>query len=96
MPSGMFTVIAFDIVDDRTRYRVVQLLREYAVRVQKSVFEAPALAPNAFQRLRDAVEKVIDARVDKVRYYFLCGGCVRRIDLSGTGTVTPNEEYKVL
>jgi CRISPR-associated protein Cas2 len=92
----MFTVIAFDIVDDRTRYRVVRVLRRYAVRVQKSVFEAPDLPPNHFQRLRERVEHLIDMEVDKVRYYFLCGTCLRRIELSGRGAVTPAEEYKVL
>jgi CRISPR-associated protein Cas2 len=92
----MFTVIAFDIVDDRTRYRVVRLLREYALRVQKSVIEAPALPPNHFRQLREDLEHVIDHRVDKIRYYFLCAACVSRIELSGTGTVTPYEEYRVL
>lgn len=92
----MFTVIAFDIVDDRTRYRVVRILKRYAVRIQKSVFEAPKLAPNAFQRLREDLERVIDTDEDKIRYYFLCGTCRGRIELSGRGTVTPYEEYKVL
>jgi CRISPR-associated protein Cas2 len=92
----MFTVIAFDIVDDQTRYRVVKALRKYAVRVQKSVFEAPELAPAAFQRLREELEKIIDNRVDAVRYYFLCGACALRVELSGIGTRTVHEEYKVL
>lgn len=92
----MFTVIAFDIVDDRTRYRVVRVLREYAVRVQKSVFEAPNLPPNHFRRLREDIEAIIDQSVDKVRYYFLCGTCVSRVEISGIGDVTPYEEYKVV
>jgi CRISPR-associated protein Cas2 len=92
----MFTVIAFDIVDDRTRYRVVRALRRYAVRVQKSVFEAPFLPPPKFQRLRQEVEQLIDAEMDTVRYYFLCGNCISRIETSGTGEVTPHEEFKVL
>lgn len=92
----MFTVIAFDIVDDRTRYRVVKALRRYAVRVQKSVFEAPRLAPNHFQRLRTDLESVIDDRDDTVRYYALCATCRSRIELSGRGTVTADEDYKVL
>lgn len=92
----MFTVIAFDIVDDRKRYRTVRALRRYAVRVQKSVFEAPNLRPNAFQRLRHQIERIIDSREDKVRYYFLCASCRSRIELNGLGDVTPYEEYKVL
>lgn len=92
----MFTVIAFDIVDDRTRYRVVKALRRYAVRVQKSVFEASELKPKAFQRLRQEVERLIDADQDKVRYYFLCGSCVPRVELSGRGEVTQYQEYRVI
>jgi CRISPR-associated protein Cas2 len=92
----MFTVIAFDIVDDRTRYRVVRLLRRYAVRVQKSVFEAPKLPPNAFQRLRDDLERLVDLEDDKVRYYFLCGTCRSRVEISGKGGVTPYEEFVVV
>lgn len=92
----MFTVIAFDIVDDRVRYRVVKLLREYAFRVQKSVFEAPELAPNEFHRLREAVEEEVDLQTDKVRYYFLCRSCLERVEISGPGSVTAHEEFKVL
>ena len=92
----MFTVIAFDIVDDRIRYRVVKALRQYAVRVQKSVFEAPNLRSNEFQRLKDELERLIDLEDDTVRYYFLCGGCVPRIEVSGLGYVTPDEEYRVV
>lgn len=92
----MFTVLAFDIVDDRTRYRLVQALREYSVRVQKSVFEAAHLPPNHFQNLRTTIENLIDLRTDKVRYYFLCRACAARVELSGPGTVTKHEEYKVL
>jgi CRISPR-associated endonuclease Cas2 len=36
-------VIAFDVSSDRRRYRVVRALKDYAVRVQKSVFEAKDL-----------------------------------------------------
>jgi len=92
----MFTVIAFDIVEDKTRYQAVKLLREFAVRIQKSVFEAPALSPAEFQRLRQALEEVVDLRVDKVRYYSLCASCKGRVEMSGPGTVTPYEEYKVV
>ncbi|MGH7857540.1 MAG: CRISPR-associated endonuclease Cas2 [Candidatus Binatia bacterium] len=92
----MFTVIAFDIVDDRIRYRTVQALREYSVRVQKSVFEAAMLSPTNFQRLRQDVEQIIDLRLDHVRYYFLCRSCRDRLQISGTGSVTVEEEYKVL
>ena len=92
----MFTVIAFDIVDDRIRYRVVKALRRYAVRVQKSVFESAALSATDFQRLREEIEELIDPKVDAVRYYLLCGSCIPRIELSGCGRVTRHLAYVVL
>lgn len=92
----MFTVIAFDISDDRTRTRVVNLLREYAVRVQKSVFEAPDLSVPARRRLRAGIEDLIDPATDRVRYYPLCGACRERIEMSGQGKVTEAKEFVVL
>lgn len=90
------TVIAFDISDDRIRYRVVKVLRRYAVRAQKSVFEAADLPANHFQRLRDEIETLIDPATDRVRYYFLCESCIKRIESSGRGEVAEYREYEVV
>lgn len=38
--AALFTVIAYDIADDRRRRRVVAILEDVAARVQESVFEA--------------------------------------------------------
>lgn len=92
----MFTVIAFDVSDDRRRYRVVKALRRYAVRAQKSVFEAPDLTPQGFRRLRGQLEELIDVSRDRVHYYFLCGGCVSRVETSGRARVTRREEWRVV
>lgn len=92
----MFTVIAYDIVDDRVRYRVAEALKRYAVRVQKSVFEAADLSPRDFHRLRAELEELIDPAVDSIRYYFLCASCVPRTEISGLGEVTEKEEYRVV
>jgi CRISPR-associated protein Cas2 len=92
----MLTVISYDISNDKTRYRVAQALRAYAHRVQKSVFEAPDLARNDFIRLRQELEELIDLRSDTIRYYFLCGACVSRVEMSGPGEVTTDAEYRVI
>lgn len=94
--SAVFCVIAFDIVDDRTRYRVVKELKAVADRVQKSVFECPDLREKDFLRLKRRLEKLIDAGEDTIRYYFLCQGCVRRIELSGTGVLMEDKKYKIV
>lgn len=81
----MRTVIAFDITDDRKRYRVVKALKAYATRVQKSVFEATDLGPGAYLRMRGEIEKHVDPRTDSVRYYRLCGSCVGSVEHYGSG-----------
>ena len=77
--GDLHTVIAFDITDDRKRYRVVKLLKALAVRVQKSVFEAACLAEPRFLRLRSDLEQVIDPTTDSLRYHRLCKACARRV-----------------
>jgi CRISPR-associated protein Cas2 len=79
----MRTVIAFDISDDRTRYRVVKILREYSVRVQKSLFEAPLLDRAAYLRMRSRLEREIDPTTDSLRYYRLCASCARETEHHG-------------
>ncbi len=94
----MRIVIAFDVSSDRRRYRVVRALKDYAVRVQKSVFEAKDLPEAAFLRLRSRVEGEIDPKTDSVRYYRLCSACVARVDHygAGPGALDPEEPFKVL
>lgn len=82
----MRTVIVYDIVDDRTRDKVARVLEEYAVRVQKSVFEAPVLSENRFLRLRSDLEGLIDHATDSLRYYRVCAACGTRITHVGAGT----------
>lgn len=79
----MRTVIAFDVSDDRTRDRVVRVLLDVAVRVQKSVFEAAHLDDREYLRLRSALEGLVDAQTDSLRYYRLCAACARRIEWAG-------------
>lgn len=38
--AALFTVIAYDIADDRRRRRIAMILEDAAARVQESVFEA--------------------------------------------------------
>lgn len=92
----MFTVIAFDVSDDRTRTRVVKRLRAVAVRVQKSVFEAGEVRPHELARLERDLEELVDLATDRVRYYSLCAACVERTRVTGRGDVTRHPEFEVI
>lgn len=58
-------VIAYDIVDDRWRGRVADLLLSYGERVQASVFVVGA-TPAAMTRLQDELSSEIAKGVDSI------------------------------
>jgi CRISPR-associated protein Cas2 len=91
----MFVVVAYDIVDDRKRLRVAKLMKQYGVRVQKSVFEC-ILDDRRYLKMKAEIEKLIDWEDDGVRYYILCAGCVKNIETSGVGSVLEDEEVIVV
>ena len=92
----MFYMVCFDIVDDRIRYRVVKILKEYGYRVQKSVFECSRLSESQFLRMMHRIEDCIDHSVDSVRYDALCKGCVHRVEFSGIGDAPQAVSFRVV
>lgn len=89
----MFILVSFDISDDKTRYRVVKVLKGYGHRVQKSVFECPDLSEKRFLKMKDRLESLIDYTTDSVRYYRQCRACLGECELSGLGVLPQAEEY---
>ena len=91
----MFVVVSYDVVDDRKRTKIAKAMKSYGERVQKSVFEC-RIDDQQFIRMKKAVESIMDMNEDSVRYYFLCKGCVDRIEISGWGTVTEDESLIIV
>lgn len=92
----MFYLVCFDIVDDRTRYRAVKILKGFGNRVQKSVFECPRLSEERFLKLKLKLEDCIDHGEDSVRYYALCRDCVSKVEFSGIGDPPKTANFKVV
>lgn len=92
----MFYMVCFDIVDDRIRYRVVKILKEYGRRVQKSVFECSRLTEHQLLRMIHRIEDRIDHTVDSVRYYALCKDCVGKVEFSGIGEKPHIKKFKIV
>ena len=71
----MFLVIAYDIVSDRRRDRLVKLLKDYGgQRVNYSVFEFE-IKKESFPELKKRIVKVINRKEDRVLCYELCSAC---------------------
>jgi CRISPR-associated protein Cas2 len=91
----MFTVVSYDIVEDKRRNRLAKALKGFGYRVQKSVFECQ-LDDGQFLKMKKVVEKLIDREEDSVRYYFLCGRCRGNIEVSGQGIIREEESVVVV
>ena len=71
-------IIAYDIVNNNIRTRVMKLLKDYGLRIQDSVFEAKLDLPE----LNIVIKKVnglIDSEKDNVRIYPCCLDCENKI-----------------
>lgn len=77
----MLYVVSYDIPCDMRRLQVADLLKDYGVRVQKSVFEC-ALPQKRLCAMVSELRAVIDA-VDSVRVYPCCASCASGAILLG-------------
>lgn len=74
-------VVAYDIPDDRRRTRVHKLLSGFGQWTQYSLFECHLTAKEVLL-LRSRLARLLAAE-DHVRIYFLCDGCLGRVDAIG-------------
>lgn len=63
-------LVIYDITDDRRRTRMVKCLEQYAIRVQKSAFEA-FLTEKKYERMMELTSGLIDPATDSLRVYLL-------------------------
>lgn len=91
----MFTVVSYDIVDDKRRNRLSKLLENYGSRVQYSVFEC-ILDGAKLKEMKEEVLKIIDKNEDSVRFYAICEGCLKKLDIMGTGEIVSYADFYII
>jgi len=72
MPINM--VIAYDITQPRRLNRIARVMKDYGVRVQKSIFVAD-LDAMLFAHMKHRVECEMELEEDAVKYFPLCDRC---------------------
>ncbi len=77
-------LIIYDIRDIKRLQRVAKVMTNYAVRVQKSVFEAEANEAQ-IKRIRREVKSVMDVGEDYVVYFSLCEADWQKREKYGPG-----------
>lgn len=90
-------LIAYDIVEDKRRNRVANILKDFGARLQKSVFECRA-RPETLEDIRRKLVAEIDGKTDSVLIVPLCRACAgRRIALGVSPCFEEEEEaFRVL
>lgn len=88
--SKQFVLVVYDISNDRRRTKLHNTLLNYGSPVQYSVFEC-LLDEKGLAQMKKATAKVIKPRVDRVRYYYLCAGCVSKTEVT-SGVEVLHEE----
>jgi CRISPR-associated protein Cas2 len=88
----VFTVICYDVADDRRRTRVMKYLKGSGTHVQESVFEC-FLDEAGLAAVLRALGGMIEPGADSVRCYRLDAAAIGRIRLLGLGTVSRDWTY---
>lgn len=63
-------LVIYDVVDNKTRQRLVKCLERYGVRVQKSAFEA-LLDKKQYDVMMRQASRIINQSIDSLRVYIL-------------------------
>lgn len=93
--SKSFIVIAYDITDDRRRYRVVKALKQYGIAVNMSVYEC-MLTKCQLEKLKSKLESIINKGNDKIVYYPICLDCFAKITYQPEGVRRKIEISKII
>jgi CRISPR-associated protein Cas2 len=82
-PERTLYVVAYDIPSDRRRTKVHKTLCGFGKWTQYSLFEC-YLTDKELVALRGKLNKVLEPDEDSVRFYYLCGACVAKVETIGS------------
>lgn len=77
MATKKFYIVSYDIVENKKRTRVANILEDFGTRVQKSVFEC-RLETDKFNEMHGKLKAAMDTKTDSILFYLLCDGCIKQ------------------
>lgn len=95
MADQHFTLVVYDIPDDKRRTKLHKRLLDFGSPVQYSVFECP-VGTAELAKMQKAILRIISKRKDHVRIYFLCGACQGKTWVSTGEAVTADKAAVVV
>jgi CRISPR-associated protein Cas2 len=91
----MFWIVSYDIVDDKRRHKVAQILESYGVRAQYSVFECE-ITDRQQMTLQGKLRRVIDEGEDDIRFYPINAAEIHRIKLLGKAFLNRKDDHIII
>ena len=88
-------VISYDLADDHRRSRLVNILLDYAARIQESVFFAD-IEEKLYVELQEKMKQAISPEVDVVHMFPICEACAKRKEVLGKGDVPENRDWYIV
>lgn len=82
MVKKQFTVIAYDISNNKRRKKVSDMLEGYGDRMNYSVFEC-MLKKTDLKRIKERAIKIIDIKTDSLLFYEICSSCTEKTERMG-------------
>ncbi len=76
-------VVVYDIVDDKTRRIVGEVLEGFGKRVNRSVFECHVENTSQRKKLEKRLARELDPKVDSLRIYTVCTNCMQKSTVLG-------------
>ncbi|MFZ5951859.1 MAG: CRISPR-associated endonuclease Cas2 [Candidatus Rifleibacteriota bacterium] len=80
--KGMFYIICYDTPSNKRRRKLYKMLKNYAVAVQKSVFETFLDGPS-FDQMMKKIYGLMDGSSDSVRVYSMSRKAQKRMQVIG-------------
>ncbi len=90
-----FVIVAYDIVNNKRRRRVMKCLKGMGFHVQRSVFEC-MLSEEQIKRLIKILFKEVDEEKDTVRIYVLPKNLSQEVQILGVGEVLQDQPFIVV
>ncbi len=87
----MFSIVCYDIPDNKRRNKVAKILEGFGNRVQESVFECD-IKPEYMKLLHQKLQKAINPE-DSIRYYYLCLQCLQKVEVVNGPPLTEAQLY---
>jgi CRISPR-associated protein Cas2 len=92
----MNMIVAYDIAHPRRLTRVAKIIKDYGIRVQKSIFEV-MVDDKRFFEMKARIEDEIEPAEDGVKYFPLCEKCAGTLENIGNGIfIDPDKEFYVI